>query len=136
MTDSFHSSGSSSLFQIAIISLWIAPRIVLPPDSISLQNNIRIEIIWLLVAILYSFSYQMLRFQHFELSGSGQTFDFYSVIHYVFYDHKKTITILLQNILKIFRASRILHTLLIYNHILCCSSLKPIKTNKSLIPFL
>ena len=35
MTDSSHSSGSSSLFQIAIISLWIAPRIVLPPALIS-----------------------------------------------------------------------------------------------------
>jgi hypothetical protein len=35
LTDSFHSTGSSSLFQIAIISLWIAPRIVLTPALIS-----------------------------------------------------------------------------------------------------
>ena len=32
--DSFHSSGNSSLFQIEIISLWIAQQIVLPPALI------------------------------------------------------------------------------------------------------
>jgi hypothetical protein len=31
MTDSFHSSGNSSLFQIEIISLWISVWIILPP---------------------------------------------------------------------------------------------------------
>ena len=35
MIDSFYSSGNSSLFQIEIISLWIAQHIVLPPALIN-----------------------------------------------------------------------------------------------------
>jgi len=35
MIDSLHSSGNSSLFQIEIINLWIAQRIVLPPALIN-----------------------------------------------------------------------------------------------------
>jgi len=35
MIDSFHSSGSSSLFQIELISSWISEKIVLLPASIS-----------------------------------------------------------------------------------------------------
>jgi hypothetical protein len=33
--DSFHSSGSSSLFQIELISLWISEQIVLLPASVN-----------------------------------------------------------------------------------------------------
>jgi hypothetical protein len=36
MIDSFHCSGSSSLFQIGIISLWISQQTVLPPALILL----------------------------------------------------------------------------------------------------
>ena len=50
MIDSFHSFGNSSLFQIEIISLWIAERIVLPPALINSSGTVfhisTVNVLW------------------------------------------------------------------------------------------
>ena len=51
MIDSSHSSGNSSLFQIQIISLWIALQIVLPPALINSAG------IWLIPGYFLFFSF-------------------------------------------------------------------------------
>ena len=51
--DPFHSSGNSSLFQIEIISLWIAQRIVLRPALISSAG------IWSIPGDLWFFSFSI-----------------------------------------------------------------------------